>query len=168
MTTTYLHTGYAWRYGSRLHSADATLVGKEIDMLGGEMAKRDDIIAAGVGGDGELAKCFTQDRDEAAQKCWEDEADYVLRHLIPIVVDTRTEDEHPIDQRVWLPVYQETNHTEDVGIYRRVPLDLTPRPTETQPDKQMRGWVALMAWADRYGDDPLYAPIVAAIESLKS
>lgn len=165
----YMLSGYAWRVGTRL-SADATAVGRQIDAIGGEQAPRDDIIRAGVvelGGSGELTKCFTQDRDEAARKRWEDEADLVMRSLVPVIVNTRTEEEQPIDQRVWIPTYVETNNPEDSGIYRRVPLEVAPRPTEAKPDKQMRAWVALMAWLDKYGDDPLFAPIVAAINGLR-
>jgi hypothetical protein len=165
--STYLHTGYAWHTGARLKHVDAALVGKEIDTLGGEQTRADDLIAAGVGGTGELAKCFTQDRDEAAQKRWRDEADYVLRSLVPVVVNTRTEEEATLDQRVWIPVYKETNQVADSGIYRRVAIDLLPSTTEAKPDRQMQGWVSLMAWRDKYGDDPLYAPVIAAIDALK-
>lgn len=165
-TNVYLQSGYAWRAGTRL-KADATLVGREIDALGGEQAQRDDVIAAGVGGAGELAKCFTQDAGEAAQKRWQDEADYVMRSLIPVIVNTRTEEERPIDQRVWVPLYAETSHAEDSGVYRRVAV-ITAPPLETpKPDRQMQAWVALMAWCDKYGDDPLFAPIIAAIDALK-
>lgn len=160
----YVLSGYAWRSGTRI-DANAMLVGREIDALGGETARRADIIAAGVGGTGELAKCFTQDRDEAAQKRWEDEADYVMRSIIPVFADTRTEEEHPTEQRVWVPTYTETNHPSDSGIYRRVSIE--PTSTEARPDRQMRGWVALMAWRDKYGDDPLFAPVIAAIDNLK-
>lgn len=165
MSNVYLQNGYAWRAGTRL-KADATLVGNEIDAIGGETAARDDIIAAGVGGTGELAKCFTQDKDEAAQKRWEDEAAYILRALVPVVVNTRTEEEGPVDQRVWVPVYTETAHAEDSGIYRRVAVQLGPRATEARPDRQMAGWIALTGWREKYGDDPLYAPVVAAIDAL--
>lgn len=161
---------YAWRAGtfvSSLNNADATLVGREIDALGKDTIKEDDLIDAGIGGQGELAKCFTQDRDEAAHKRWRDEATYVLRHLVPVIIDTKAEEEHAIDQRVWVPIYPETNRKEDVGVHRRVPIDVVPRPTEAKPDKQMQGWVALMAWVDKYGDDPLYTPIVAAIKALQ-
>ena len=170
MTNVYLQNGYAWRTGTRL-SADASAVGREIDAIGGETTARVNLIAAGIGGTGELAKCFTQDRDEAAQKRWEDEADYVMRSLVPVIVNTRTEEERPSDQRVWVPVFTETNHAEDVGTYRRVtellPDDrMSDRPTIAKPDRQMAGWVALMTWREKYGDDPLYAPIIAAIDAL--
>lgn len=158
---------YGWRSGTRLE-ADPTLVGREIDALGGELAKRSDLIAAGIGGAGELAKCFTQDRDEAAQKRWISEADYVMRSLIPIVIDTVTEEEVPIDRRIWLPVYTETNQPADAGMYRRLPIEIaTEWPKAEKPDKQLEGWAALMTWRDKYGDDPLYAPVVTAIDSLR-
>lgn len=166
MTNVYLQSGYAWRTGTRL-KADAAKVGREIDAIGGEMAARSAVIAAGVGGTGELAKCFTQDRNEAAQKRWEDEADYVMRSLVPVIVNTRTEEERPIDQRVWVPVYPQTGHAEDSGTYRRVVVDVGPRPTEAKPDRQMQGWIALMDWRDRYGNDPLFVSVVAAIDDLK-
>lgn len=191
ISTTPFQTGYAWREGTHIRGVNATLVGRQIDAIGGEQARRDDIIAAGVealGGTGEITKCFTQDRDEAARKRWEDEADYLMRSLVPVVVDYRTEEEAPIDQRVWVPVYTETRSAADSGVYRRVPLDLavgagesagTALQTNTtakgstssqkreRVDREMQGWVALMEWRERYGDEPLFASVVAAIESLK-
>lgn len=169
MTTAnvFLQNGYAWKSTFRIHNVDANKVGREIDAIGGETATRDDIIAAGVGGKGELAKCFTQDRDDAAQKRWRDEADYLMRHLVPVIVDTRTEEERPSEQRAWVPVYATTQRSEDSGIYQRV---VAPNvlPPDTKPDRQMAGWVALMAWRDKYGDDPLFAPVIAAIDALKA
>lgn len=162
----YILSGYAWRTGARLN-ADATKVGREIDVLRGdrELLPRDELIAAGVGGMGELAKCFTQDMGEAAHKRWQDEADYLTRHLIPVIVNTRTEEEHEVEQRVWIPTFVETADNADRGVYRHMPIStLLP---EAKPDRQMRGWVALIAWLDKYGDDPLFAPVVQAIESLK-
>lgn len=160
---------YGWVSGTWL-KADATKVGREVKALSGDRSElpRPELIAAGVGGSGEIAKCFTQDRDEAAQKRWEDEADYLMRCLVPIIIDTQTEEEHSIDQRVWVPVYKQTGHAEDSGVYRHMPVVVSPLPPEPKLDPQMRGWVALMAWVDRYGDDPLFASIVAAVEALKN
>lgn len=162
----YILSGYAWRAGARLN-ADAAKVGHEIDILRGDrdLLPRDELISAGVGGTGELAKCFTQDPSEAAQKRWQYEADYLTRHLIPVIVNTRTEDECQVEQRVWVPTFVETADNADRGVYRRVPISTLP-PSE-KPDRQMQAWIALMAWRDKYGDDPLFAPIIAAIDALK-
>lgn len=199
ITTKPFQAGYAWRDGTRLHHADATLVGHQIDALGDEQPQREDIVKAGVvelGGHGELTKCFTQDRDAAAHKCWEDEADYLMRCLVPLMVNPQTEDEYIVPQRVWVPLYSQTNAPGDAGVYQRAttefwsapdvalteasdvdmslvtPLaiveDVRPGPPQKRErmDKQMRGWVALMEWRDAYGDDPLYAPVIAAIDKL--
>jgi len=146
---------------------DANRVGSEIDAIGGTTTTQSDLIAAGVGGTGELAKCFTQDRDEAAQKRWRDEADYVMRSLVPVIVNTRTEEERPSDKRVWVPVYSETNDLADAGTYRRV-TEVLPanRPTIAKPDRQLEGWAMLMEWREKYGDDPMYVMVIEAIDAL--
>lgn len=168
MTIGLFQSGYAWRPGARLRHVDATLVGREIDAIGGERVTHDELIALGVGGTGEIAKCFTQDRDEAAQKRWQDEADYLMRSLIPVVVNPRSEEEMSLVQRVWVPVYPQTNNTDDSGTYQRVPLAFEPLPPREKPDKQLEGWSVLMSWRDKYGDDPLYAPVIDAIDALKN
>lgn len=173
MSNVYLQSGYAWRRSTRLSKSeiDATRVGREIETLESVEGRRltdDDLIAAGVGGTGELAKCFTQDRDKAAHKRWKDEAAYVLRHLVPVIVDTHTEEETPLDQRVWVPVYTQTNHLEDSGVYERVPLVTDPLPVDPPPDRHMKGWIELLAWRDAYADDPFYAPVIEAIDRLKA
>jgi hypothetical protein len=166
MATGFFQSGYAWRSGSRMHHIDAVKVGREIEQIGSETISRDDIIKVGIGGTGELAKCFTQDRDEAARKRWDDEADYVMRSLIPVVVNPRTEEESSVNQRVWLPVYTETQRDNDSGMYRRVPLTIDTLPADGKSDKHMRGWIELTKWRDKYGNDPLYAPVIAAIDAL--
>ena len=46
--------------------------------------------------------------------------------------------------------------------------DVAPRPTPPiVPDREMEAWVALCAWRDRYGDIPLYQPIIDAMDALK-
>jgi hypothetical protein len=169
ITTKPFQSGYAWCVGCRLTHVDATRVGHEIEAIGDDTVARDDIIAAGIGGNSELAKCFTQDRDEAAHKCWESEADYMMRSLVPVIVDPRTEDKQPINQHVWMPVYQETRDNKDAGVYRRMSIAVQELlPPDTEPDRHMRAWTALMAWRERYGDDPWFAPIVAAINALEA
>ena len=163
----FFQTGYAWRPGTRL-TADAGQVAKEIEAIASEDGiNRADIIAAGLGGDGELSKCFTQDKDEAAMKRWQDEADYLMRCLIPVVVNPREEVEYTVNQRVWVPIYTSSYHHEDAGRYTRVPVLEAPPPT-AMADPRAEAWDTLLSWRELYGNDPRYRPVVEAIDRLAS
>lgn len=168
MSNVYLEAGYAWRDGARLN-ADPNAVGKEIAALRDESGNV--AVPAVVDSAREAASAmhplFEWDDARAAQLQREDRARYILRSIVPVVVNTRTEEEEVLPRRLYVAAYRGSHDMDDAGIYRAIPLVVgDPADAPALTPEQERGRDVLRRWADSYRDDPFFARVVAAIDAL--
>lgn len=192
-TPVFIQAGYAFRAGARLKSTlDANAVGREIAALrdSESVVRVASVVDAASKATSAMHEHFTWDDSEAARKCREDEARYLLRSIVPIYADPRTEDEHTSPVRVFVARYTDTQDDASVGEYQMRTVQTADRPVTAEPAQEdapqalqraiyiapppvaaltperERAMQSLRRWADAYGRDDYFAGVVAAIRSL--
>lgn len=191
-TPVFIQAGYAFRQNARIpQGLDADAIGRELEQLAGE--RGDARYAAVVEQARDLQSAmhayFEWNDTAAAEAHRIDSARYLVRSIVPIVVNPQTEDEYIAQTRVFVSRYVETgNSREDAGIFERRPvtrtsLRLMVRTGEQEPDahgviiskpieranteKRTGALATLRKWADAYGRDPYFAGVIAAIRAIE-
>lgn len=190
-TPVFIQAGYAFRQNARIpQGLDADAIGKELERLAGERgdARYAAVVEQARSPESAMHAYFEWDNTAAAEAHRIDSARYLVRSIVPIVVNPQTEDEYTAQTRVFVSRYVETgNSREDAGIFERrpvmrAPMRLVVRTSEQTPDeygvviskpleranteKRTGALATLRKWADAYGRDPYFAGVVAAIRAL--
>lgn len=193
----YIQSGYAFRHGARLsHNLDANAIGKEIAGLrdeNGEFTNADVVEAAKP--ETSAMHTYFEWNDAVAGDLWrEDQARYLVRSVVPLVADPRTEDEFPAAERAFISMNVVGTDLEQSGRYKvatvrsgtpqaftppAVPkakpepatdepaaLIITAPPALLKTPERERALGILQRWAESYSDDPYFAGVVAAIRVL--
>ena len=192
----YIQAGYAFRQGARLKQGlDANRIGEEIAALRDERSiiPAPAVVEAARPETSAMHDHFEWDDTAAADQWRLDQARYLLRSIVTVYADTRSEDEIVSQQRVFVARNSDGNDTDQAGEYQMIAVqtapDLTPRPRATiersapperapnavylapppaallTPERE-RALQTLRTWADAYGTDPYFAGVVAAIRLL--
>ena len=160
---TLIRIGYAWRNGARV-KVDADIVGAELERLQDEngVITTGDVVAASEPEAAPLHPHFEWDDAVAADRYRDDQARYLLRSIVPLYADPVTEEEVRGD-RLYIAMRTITTgagYDEAPGRYTIV--------TQSAPDHiRSAAWAELKTWIERYGDDPVFAPVVIAIKSVE-
>jgi hypothetical protein len=194
-TPVYIQAGYAFKPGMRIKSdLDPNAIGHEIAALRDDagVVEVDAVVDAARLDKSAMHAHFTWDNTVAAESWRKDEARYLLRSIVPIYADTRTEDEHVSPQRAFVALYEETNDQDRAGKYQMLTVRTDARPPRPRPavietapaepiepavflappaaamltEQRARALATLRKWADAYGDDPYFAGVVAAVRAL--
>lgn len=191
----YIQAGYAFRAGARLKQGlDANKIGEEIAALRDERSviPAPAVVEAARPEASAMHDHFEWDDTAAADQWRLDQARYLLRSIVTVYADTRSEEEIVSQQRVFVARYPDGNDAEQAGEYqmiavqtapalptprrvieRAAPVEpvsnavfLAPPPAALLTPERERALHTLRTWANAYGTDPYFAGVVAAIRLL--
>ena len=193
-TPVFIQAGYAWKKEARIPTGlDANKVGTEIAAITDERGegKYAAVVDVASNPTSAMHTYFEWDDSAAAQAHRIDQARYLVRSVVPVVVNAHTEDEYTATTRVFVSQYVENDgKREDAGVFARRPVHHVPilriarsntLPRDEDPpavvisvsldrantETRQKGLAALRTWAKAYERDSYFAGVVAAIRALK-
>lgn len=130
----YFQSGYAFKPGARFkNTLDPNAVMKEILPLRDEdgVVDVEDVVDRARPTDSAMHDHFEWDDSIAADEWRKEQGRNLLRNIVPLIVNSRTEDEAPSTMRAFETMYAGTNDPVYAGKYKMVTVKYTADPVAT-------------------------------------